>query len=82
MNAFDYMAETLTCEPFKDTDAIKKVSKENYELFLKEVVFDKLAGKRLGQAFCERFGIRDRVLSIYTLDRNAIEHIEQCKYVK
>jgi hypothetical protein len=82
MHVFDYIAETLTCDAFTDTDAVKKVSKADYELFLKEVVFDKLAGKRLGQAFCERFGIRDRVLSIYTLDGNAIEHIEHCKYVK
>ena len=82
MDAFDMMAETLTCDGFKDMDAIKTVSKKDYERFLKEVVFDKLAGKRLGQAFCERFGIRDRVLSIYTLDGNAMEHIEHCKYVK
>ena len=82
MDAFDFVAETLTREGFKDTDAIKKVSKKDYEIFLKEVVFEKLKGKRLGQAFCERFGIRDRVLSIYTLDSNAIQHIEQCKYVK
>lgn len=80
-NAFDHLTDGLLRDAFKDPHA-KKVSKEDYEQFLKDVVFEKLKGKRLGQSFTERFNIRDRVLSNYNIDKNALDHIKWCKYVE
>lgn len=88
MDAFDQMMNSLNSinalngKAFKDTNAVRTVSTQDYERFLKEVIFEKLKGKRLGQAFCERFDVRDRVLSMYTLDKNALDHIKTYKYVK
>ena len=81
MNAFDHMMNTLTADSFKDLGA-KQISRTEYEIFLKEVIFEKLKGKRFGEAFTERFGIKDRVLSMYQIDKNALDHIKHCKYVE
>ena len=78
---FTHMTGDLLRDAFKDNRA-KKVSKQDYELFLKEAVFEKLKGKKLGQIFTERFGIKDRVLSNYSIDKNVIDHIKWCKYVE
>ncbi len=78
---FTHMTGELLKDAFKDNGA-KKVSKKEYELFLKEAVFEKLKGKKLGQIFAERFGIRDRVLSNYSEDSNVINHIKWCEYVE
>lgn len=80
-SVFVHMTGELLKDSFKDHGA-RKVPKEDYELFLKEAVFDKLKGKKLGQAFTERFGINDRVLSNYSGDQTAIEHIKYCEYVE
>lgn len=81
LNAFDHMLNMLTADSFKDNGA-SKISKNEYEIFLKEFVFEKLKGKTLGQAFTERFNIKDRVLSMYSDDRNCVDHIRHCKYVE
>lgn len=78
---FDSMITDFTSGAFKDFGA-KKVSRTEYELFLKEFVFEKLKGKRLGQAFAERFDIRDRMLSNYVSDDFATDHIKRCEYIK
>ena len=80
-DVFSQMTDDLVRHFSRDFGA-KKVSKEDYEQFLKDVVFEKLKGKRFGQAFAERFNIRDRVLSNYIVDKNAIDHIKRCEYVE
>ena len=80
-SVFVHMTGDLLRDAFKD-ECAKKVSREDYAQFLKDVVFEKLKGKKLGQAFTERFGIRDRVLSNYNIDKNAIDHIKHCEYVE
>jgi len=80
-DVFANMTEDLVRHFSRDFGA-KKVSKKDYEQFLKDVVFEKLKGKRLGEAFTERFNIRDRVLSNYTIDKNALDHIRHCEYAE
>lgn len=78
---FTSMTGDLLKESFRDNNA-KKISKEDYEQFLKDCTFLKLQGKKLGQAFTERFGIHDRVLSNYKEDTNVFNHIKWCEYVE
>lgn len=79
-SVFDHMVDELSKEAFRDYGA-KKITRAEYEQFLKDVIFEKLKGKRLGQYFTERFCIRDRVLSSYTEDASALHHIKWCKYI-
>lgn len=80
-DVFTHLTGDLLRDAFKDERA-KKVSKEDYQKFLKDCVFIKLQGKKLGQAFTERFGIRDRVLSNYIEDVNVFNHIKWCGYIE
>jgi hypothetical protein len=75
------MINELSLEAFKDYGATS-VTKQEYETFLKEYVFEKLKGISLGKAFSEKFNVRDRVLQIFSDDEEAIKHIKYCKYVK
>lgn len=59
----------------------KTVSKTDYEIFLKEFVFDKLKGKTFGAAFCERFEFNDIFLKALS-DETAKSHIETLGYIK
>jgi hypothetical protein len=81
MNAFDHMVTTLASDAFRDDD-FTPVSGHEYATFCKEYVFEKLKGISFGTAFQKRFSIRDRVLSIFTDQTDAMKHIEYCKYVK
>jgi hypothetical protein len=71
----------LVSDVFKDTE-FDSITEEEFEMFLKEAVFEKLKGKKLGEIFAEKFGVKDRVLSIYRDDRDIIQHIRHCRYVK
>ena len=80
-SVFTHMTGELLKDAFKDNQA-NKVSKEEYKQFLKDCVFLKLQGKKLGNEFAERFGIKDRVLSNYSEDVNVFNHIRYCEYVE
>jgi hypothetical protein len=56
MNAFNHMVS------FLDTQPKQQISKQEYEIFCKEYIFDQLQGKRFGMAFCERFNVNDTVV--------------------
>ena len=56
MNAFTHMAS------FLDKMPQTQISKQDYEVFCKEYIFDQLKGKRFGRAFCERFRVNDIVV--------------------
>lgn len=59
----------------------KKISMSEYEVFLKEFIFEKLQGKSFGQAFCERFDFNDTFLRALS-DESARLHIEKLGYIK
>lgn len=59
----------------------KTVSKDDYEIFCKEYVFDSLKEIKFGEAFCKRFDIHDPMLSMFSNDL-AKFHIEKLGYLK
>ena len=81
MNAFDHMVTTLRSDAFKDND-FESVNKLDYALFCKEYVFESLKGINFGTAFQKRFGVRDRVLGMFSKQDDAMAHITYCGYVK
>jgi hypothetical protein len=76
MNAFDHMVITLSTNAYKDDD-FTSISKEEYDIFCKEYIFEKLKEIRFGTAFRKRFGVRDRVLSMFSDQTDAMKHIER-----
>lgn len=81
MNPFDHMVTHLSSDAFKDTD-FKSISKSDYDLFCKEYVFESLKGINFGTAFQKRFGVRDRVLGMFSKQDDTMAHITYCGYVK
>lgn len=59
----------------------KTISKEDYETFRKEYMFERLKGKTFGQAFCEKFDMDDYFLKNLS-DKTAQYHIENLGYIK
>jgi hypothetical protein len=59
-----------------------KISREEYDIFCKEFIFNKLAGEKFGQAFCKRFGIEDSAISILKSESFTKELIESLGYIK
>lgn len=64
------------------TKAKKTVTQAQYDKFKHEFVFDKLKGLTLGQAFCEKFEIRDYMLSSITNDEESEFLIKNLGYIK
>lgn len=62
-------------------NSTKKISKNDYELFCKEFVFEKLKGVSFGEAFCERFNFNGVFLKGLS-DETAKSHIETLGYVQ
>ncbi len=62
--------------------AKKTITPEQYEEFKRVIVFEKLKGKTLGQAFCEKFDISDYMLSNIKDDKEATFLIENLGYIK
>lgn len=56
MNAFTNMISLLDNLPKPE------ISKQDYEVFRKEYIFDQLKGKKFGRAFCEKFDVKDAVI--------------------
>lgn len=59
-----------------------KITREEYDLFCKEYIFDKLKDKKFGEAFCERFGIEDNAISILQNESFTKELIESLDYIE
>lgn len=59
----------------------RKISKNDYEIFCKEFLFEKIKGKTFGQAFCEKFGFNDIFLKALS-DETAKSHIETLGYIE
>lgn len=64
----------------KHTDN-KTISKQDYQIFHREYIFDRIKGTNYGRAFCEKFNIDDPVVSRLIDEDLAKELIEET-YVK
>ena len=82
MNAFDHMLTQLSSDAFYDATKRESVTRDEFQLFLKEFTFEKLKGKTLGECFAEKFQIKDRVLYMLKDDSNVMLHIKTCGYIK
>ena len=69
-NAFNQMVAETT----KTRVAFEKnIPLEDYELWLKDVIWDCLHGIRYGQSFCNRFGVTDNLLYYTTWPTEQID---------
>jgi len=75
------MVTHLSSDAFKDND-FSPINQADYDEFCKEYVFEKLKGINFGTAFQKRFGVRDRVLSLFSNQSDAMTHIKYCNYIK
>lgn len=80
MNQFH--AQTMNAMANMLTKAKKTITTTQYEEFKHELVFEKLKGKTLGEAFCEKFEISDYMLSNIKNDEEATFLIENLGYIK
>lgn len=71
MNAFSSMVS------FLDGHMLPEISKQEYEHFQKEYIFDRLKGYNYGKAFCQKFSVTDPVVEYLIDDDLAKELIEQ-----
>jgi hypothetical protein len=62
---------------FLDKQPQQQISKQEYQVFCKEYIFEQLKGKRFGRAFCERFDINDMVVNCLVDEDIAREMIEE-----
>ena len=75
MYMFDSMIHNLTVKSIQ-----QNVSWEEYELFCREFIFDKLRGIRFGKAFCDRFDIINYIIPQLS-DESARDYIEKQGFV-
>ncbi len=75
LNAFTTMISLLDNLPKPE------ISKQDYEVFCKEYIFDQLKGKKFGRAFCEKFKVKDAVIRCLVDEDIAREMIEET-YIK
>lgn len=81
MNSFSHMSDILVSNgAFKD-NLSKSITQKEFDQFLKEFMFEKLKGKRLGESFAQKFGIHDRILYMISDEESIIKHIQYCKYI-
>ena len=59
----------------------KLISKQEYEVFQRQYIFDQIRGLKYGKAFCERFHVKDSVISRLIDEDLAKELIEET-YIK
>lgn len=80
MNHFH--AQTMNAMANILSKAKKTVTPEQYEQFKKEFVFEKLKGLTLGQSFCEKFDIKDYMLSNLKDEEETEFLIKSLGYIK
>lgn len=68
MNGIDFIVNHTNA---LSSGKVKMVTKEEYSQFLEKWVFEALAEKRFGQAFCDYFGV-DHYSPIYYFKDNTI----------
>lgn len=57
------------------------ISSDEYSVFKKQFVFEKLKGIKFGEAFCQKFNFDDYILKNLS-DETAQYHIETLGYIK
>lgn len=78
---FDKMAQQLQLQTLGKGKKDFKITKEEFEDFCKEFLFEQLKGNyKLGEAFCKKYDEPNYVLSILP-DKSAKSHIRKF-YVK
>lgn len=70
----DYLAN-------KDSAITVRVTKSQYDEFMRHYVMDAIAGKRLGQSFCERHGISNASPLYHFRDNNISERWIRDNYI-
>ena len=75
MNAFTSMISFLD-----DTDN-PTISKQDYEVFQKEYIFDRIKGNNYGMAFCKRFNIIDPVVK-HLIDEDLARELIEDRYIR
>ena len=58
------------------------VTREDYENFCKEFIFNSLRDEPFGESFCKRFGINDTTISILKDETFTKQLIESLGYIK
>ncbi len=71
LTSFSHMISVLNNQPKI------LISRQEYDVFDKEYIFEQLKGKRFGRAFCERFGITDPVVNCLVDEDIAREMINE-----
>lgn len=87
MNSFNWsnVVETMSIHHDMSTHREQNkvtVTRKDYQSFCKEYIFNKLKDEKFGEAFCKKFGIKDRSLSILSSETFARELIESLGYIK
>jgi len=77
-NAFDQMVTETTTTRISFQNHIPE---EDYELWLKDVIWDCLHGIRYGQSFCNRFCITDNLLYYTTWPTEQIDEYIKKTYI-
>ena len=77
-NPFSTLIINITRDPSSSATII---SRENYEIFCKEYIFDQLVGTTFAEAFCKRFDITDSAISILQDNDHAKSLIESLGYI-
>ena len=77
---FDNMAKQLELQTLGKGQKNFKITKQEFESFCKEFLFEQIKGISLGYAFCEKYSEPNYVLSILP-DDSAREHIRKF-YIK
>jgi hypothetical protein len=64
-----------------DNPTKPEISKQDYEVFCKEYIFDQHKGKKFGRAFCEKFKVKDAVIR-YLVDEDIAREMIEETYIK
>ena len=80
MNPFGNMTAHLMRD--SGSNRIKHVTKEDYEVFCKEFIFDSIRGTNFGLAFCKIFEIIDTAFILNRSDVNTRQYIKDVGYIQ
>jgi len=77
---FDKITKQLELQSLGRDKKNFKISDQEFQEFRKNFLFDQIKGNKLGECFCEKYGITNYVLTILS-NESAIVHIKTF-YVK
>lgn len=80
IDMFDKITKQLELQSLGRDKKNFKISDQEFQEFRKNFLFDQIKGNKLGECFCEKYGITNYVLTILS-NESAIVHIKTF-YVK